>query len=53
MILYSNGKTVIPGRRLEDMSANGLRVKLYNADIKYPVNASKQDLIRLIRENIK
>ena len=53
MILDSNGNTVMPGRKLEDMSANELRAKLYNADVKYPANASRQDLIRLIRENIK
>lgn len=53
MIVDSNGNTVMPGRKLEDMSANELRAKLYNADVKYPANASRQDLIRLIRENIK
>ena len=34
MILDSNGNTVMPGRKLEDMSANELRAKLYNADVK-------------------
>lgn len=53
MIYDSEGNAVMPGRKLEDLSANELRAKLYNADIEYPSDASKQDLIKLIRENNK
>lgn len=44
------GKT-IPGRRLEDLSANELRAKLYNAGVDYPEAASKKELAELVRKH--
>ena len=44
------GKT-ITGRRLEDLSANELRMKLYNAGVDYPENASKKELAELVRKH--
>lgn len=39
------------GRKLEDLHANELRLKLENAGIAYPDDAGKQELIALIRKN--
>lgn len=38
------------GRRLEDLSANELRMKLYNAGIEYPDDAGKKELIELVKK---
>lgn len=51
MILDADGKPVMQGRKLEDFSANELRAKLFMAGIDYPANASKSDLINLIKAN--
>lgn len=40
-----------PKRRLEDLHANELRLKLENAGITYPDNASKRQLVALVREH--
>lgn len=40
-----------PKRRLEDLHANELRLKLENASIVYPDDATKQELIALVRKN--
>lgn len=39
------------GRKLEDLSANELRMKLYNAGVDYPDDATKKELIRLVKEH--
>lgn len=44
------GKT-ITGRKLEDLSANELRMKLYNAGVDYPEDASKKELAELVRKH--
>lgn len=41
------------GRRLEDLSPNELRLRLYNAGIDYSQCRTKEDLIRLIRTTKK
>lgn len=51
MIFDENGQPIMAGRKLEDYSANELRAKLYMAGIDYPTNASKAELIKLIRDN--
>ena len=40
-----------PRRKLEDMHANELRLKLDNAGISYPDAATRKDLIDLVREH--
>lgn len=40
------------GRRLEDLSPNELRLRLYNAGVDYSQCRTKEELIHLIR-NIK
>lgn len=40
-----------PKRRLEDLHANELRLKLERAGIAYADDASKSQLIRLVKEN--
>ncbi len=40
-----------PKRRLEDLHANELRLKLENAGIAYLDDATKQELIALVRKN--
>lgn len=43
----------VNGRRLEDLSANELRAKLYNMLIpksEIPYQCSKEELVRLVRE---
>lgn len=45
----------VKGRRLEDLSANELRAKLYNMlfpPSKIPSHCSKEELVRLVRENV-
>ncbi|NME28845.1 hypothetical protein HF872_09470 [Megasphaera hexanoica] len=40
-----------PKRRLEDLHANELRLRLENAGISYPDDATKKELVKLVREN--
>lgn len=40
-----------PKRRLEDLHANELRLRLENAGIPYPDDATKKELVKLVREN--
>lgn len=39
-----------PKRRLEDLHANELRLRLENAGIAYPDNATKKELVELVRK---
>lgn len=41
---------MLPELRYENMTMNQLRELLYEAGIEYPDNATKQDLIDLIKE---
>lgn len=45
-------KNVGPKRRLEDLHANELRLKLENAGIEYSDKATKKELIALVRKMI-
>lgn len=40
-----------PKRRLEDLHANELRLRLENAGIAYPDDATKKELVELVRGN--
>ena len=42
---------MLPELRYENMTMNQLREILYEAGIQYPDNATKQDLIDLIKEH--
>lgn len=42
---------MLPELRYENMTMNQLRELLYEAGIEYPDNATKQDLIDLIKEH--
>ena len=42
---------MLPELRNENMTMNQLREILYEAGIEYPDNATKQDLIDLIKEH--
>lgn len=42
---------MLPELRYENMTMNQLREILYEAGIEYPNNATKQDLIDLIKEH--
>lgn len=42
---------MLPEFRYENMTMNQLREILYEAGIEYPDNATKQDLIDLIKEH--
>lgn len=42
---------MLPELRYENMTMNQLREILYEAGIEYPDNATKQDLIELIKEH--
>lgn len=42
---------MLPELRYENMTMNQLREILYEAGIEYPDNATKQDLIDLIKEH--
>lgn len=42
---------MLPELRYENMTMNQLREILYEAGIEYPDNATKQDLINLIKEH--
>lgn len=44
-------KDVRPKRRLEDLHANELRLRLENAGIPYSDDATKKELVELVREN--
>lgn len=44
-------KNAGPKRRYDDLSANELRMKLELAGIPYYDNASKKELIALVRKN--
>ena len=44
-------KNAGPKRRYDDLSANELRMKLELAGIPYCDNASKKELIALVRKN--
>lgn len=39
-----------PKRRLEDLHANELRIRLENAGIAYPDDATKKELVELVRK---
>lgn len=39
-----------PRRRLEDLHANELRLRLENAGIAYPDDATKKELVELVRK---
>ncbi len=39
------------GRKLDQLHANELRIKLENAGIKYSDTASKQELIALVKKH--
>ena len=39
-----------PKRRLEDLHANELRFRLENAGIAYPDDATKKELVELVRK---
>ena len=39
-----------PKRRLEDIHANELRLRLENAGIAYPDDATKKELVELVRK---
>lgn len=39
-----------PKRRLEDLHANELRLRLENAGIAYPDDATKKELVELVRK---
>ena len=39
-----------PKRRLEDLHANELRLRLENAGIAYPDDVTKKELIELVRK---
>lgn len=43
-------KNAGPKRRLEDLHANELRLRLENAGIPYPDDATKQDLVDLVQK---
>lgn len=43
-------KDVGPKRRLEDLHANDLRLRLENAGIAYPDDATKKELVELVRK---
>ena len=42
---------MLPELRYENMTMNQLREILYEAGIEYPDNATKQDLIDIIKEH--
>lgn len=39
-----------PKRRLEDLHANELRLRLENAGIAYPDDATKKELVEFVRK---
>ncbi|WP_294000137.1 hypothetical protein [uncultured Megasphaera sp.] len=39
-----------PKRRLEDLHANELRLRLENAGIAYPDDSTKKELVELVRK---
>lgn len=41
----------LPKRKLEDMSLQELEAKLYLKGVEYPRNASKEELIAIIKKN--
>ena len=43
-------KNAGPKRRLEDLHANELRLRLENAGIAYPDDATKKELVELVRK---
>lgn len=43
-------KDARPKRRLEDLHANELRLRLENAGIAYPDDATKKELVELVRK---
>lgn len=44
-------KNAGPKRKLEDLHANELRMRLENAGIAYPEDASKRQLVALVKSN--
>lgn len=51
MIPTIHFKNAGPKRRLEDLHANELRLRLEHAGIPYPDDATKQDLVDLVRKH--